>query len=183
MGCDMFRTCKIVRVMLKCDDMSSHIFILMKWSDWELLVKTAFLPLSVLLSLLSFCEPRARSFQSLSWERLKDWNYIALMVDYFELPKRVAEGRRQVLVTRPYLEQENPSCPSSLQLFTAQTLCDLKEERSGRMLCATMSGECVPALPDSAQVCFECVYLSRLKVTQTGVITIKSVMIFVRNNI
>lgn len=81
----------------------------------------------------------------LSPRRGKDWNYIALMVDYFELPKRVAEGRRQVLVTTSYLDQENP-CMSqhvcSLQLFTAQALCDHNEERSGRMLCTTSPGEC-----------------------------------------
>lgn len=39
------------------------------------------------------------------------------MVDYFELPKRVAEGRRQVLVTRLYLVQENPSRPSTSAAF------------------------------------------------------------------
>lgn len=68
------------------------------------------------------------------------------MVDYFELPKRVAEGRRQVLVTRSYLEQENPSglsTSAAYSFFTAQALCDLNEERSGRMLCATSPGECV----------------------------------------
>lgn len=103
--------------------------------------------LSALLSLLCCSEPRARSSQSLSWERLKDWNYIALMVDYFELPKRVAEGRRQVLVTRSYSEQEKPLSPRhvcSLRLFfTAEARRDRNEERSGRMLCATSPGECV----------------------------------------
>ncbi|KAK5935043.1 hypothetical protein CgunFtcFv8_020441 [Champsocephalus gunnari] len=67
------------------------------------------------------------------------------MVDYFELPERVAAGRRQVLVTRLYLVPENPSSPSTsaaFNFFTAQALCDLNEERSGRMLCAPSPGEC-----------------------------------------
>lgn len=40
-------------------------------------------------------------------------------------------------------EPLSPQHVCSLQLFTAQALCDLNEERSGRMLCATSPGECV----------------------------------------
>ncbi|XP_035483353.1 nuclear factor of activated T-cells, cytoplasmic 3 isoform X3 [Scophthalmus maximus] len=68
------------------------------------------------------------------------------MVDYFELPKRVAEGRRQVLVTSSYLEQENPSRPRTspaIDFLLLKQICDRNAERSGRMLCATSPGECV----------------------------------------
>ncbi|XP_034437338.1 nuclear factor of activated T-cells, cytoplasmic 3 isoform X4 [Hippoglossus hippoglossus] len=68
------------------------------------------------------------------------------MLDYFELPKRVAEGRRQVLVTRRYLGQENPSSPSTSaasDFVLLKHFHDHNEERSGRMLCATSPGECV----------------------------------------
>lgn len=67
------------------------------------------------------------------------------MVDYFQLPKRVAEGRRQVLVTSSYLEEENPFRYSTLAAFSFLPLVLLAvlKRRSGRMLCATSPGECV----------------------------------------
>lgn len=40
--------------------------------------------------------------------RGKDWNYIALMWDYFEQPQRAAEGRRQVPGAGLSSVQENP---------------------------------------------------------------------------
>lgn len=143
MCCYITCTYRTVCVMLWYENMSVRIFIIMKLSNWDHQQEKTILPLSVLLSLLCFFKPWAWSSQSLSWERPKDWNYIALMVDYFELPKRVAEGRRQVLVTCSYLEQENPSrlsTSAAFSFFTAQALCD--QER-GRMLCATSPGECV----------------------------------------
>lgn len=132
------------------------VFIIIKSSNWQQRVEKAFLPLSVLLSVLCFCEPRAWSSQSLSWERLKDWNYIALMVDYFELPKRVAEGRRQVLVTRSYLEQENPSRPSTSGAFNFLQLKHfvILTRRGVEECCVPHRQVSVSALPDSSQVCF-----------------------------
>lgn len=175
--------------MLRYEEMSRHV-IIMRWSNWKQPAEKAILPLSVLLSLLCFCEPRARSSQSLSWERLKDWNYIALMVDYFELPERVAEGRRQVLVTRSYSVQENPSRPSTsaaFNFFTARALCDLNGERSGRMLCTTSPGECV-GTPNSSQVCLVCsldIYIDEreLPLIQAAVIRVQTVQRSVRNHI
>lgn len=146
-------------VVLRDEDLSRHIFIIMKWStEWRKL----FFPLPVLLSLLYCCEPSARSSQSLSWERLKDWNYIALMVDYFELPKRVAEGRRQVLVTCSYLEQENPFRPSTSAAFNFLLLehFAILTRRGVEECCVPHRQVSVSALPDSSQVCLVCICVS-----------------------
>lgn len=155
MGCDISSTCTIVFVMLRCEDLSKHILPLMNRSSWEKLVEETLLPLSMLLSLLCLCEPRARSSQSLSWERLKDWNYIALMVDYFQLPKRVAEGRRQVLVTRSYLEEENPFRPSTSAAFSflLLELFAILTRRGVEECCVPLHQVSLSALPGSGQVC------------------------------
>lgn len=151
-----FYTCRVDVVILLYEYVSRHIFVIMKCSSWEKLVEKAVLPLSVLLSLLCCSESRARSSQSLSWERLKDWNYIALMVDYFELPKRVAEGRRQVLVTCSYLEQENPSRPGTSAAFYFLLLKRfvIVTRRGVEECCVPHRQVSVLALPDSSQVCF-----------------------------
>jgi len=58
------------------------------------------------------------------------------MVDYFELPERVAEGGRQVLVTRLYSEQENPPLvsgrPQPAAFHRSVDLRSYAEERSGK---------------------------------------------------
>lgn len=77
------------------------------------------------------------------------------MVDYFELPKRVAEGRRQVLVTRLYLVQENPSRPSTSTAFNFVLLKHfvILTRRGVEECCVPRRQVSVWALPDSSQVC------------------------------
>lgn len=80
------------------------------------------------------------------------------MVDYFELPKRVAEGRRQVLVTRLYLVQENPSRPSSSPAFNFLLLkrFAIFTGRGVEECCALHRQVSVSALPALAR-CVLCV--------------------------
>lgn len=156
MRCDISCVCRTVFAMLRYENMSKHI-IIMKLLNWKQLVEKVISPLSMLLSLLCLCEPRPRSSQS--WERLKDWNYIALMVDYFELPKRVAEGsRRQVLVTRLYLVQENPSRPSTSGAFNFLQLkrFAILTGRGVEECCALHHQVSVSALPTLAR-CVLCI--------------------------
>lgn len=118
-----------------------HSFSVKKWSNWEQLVEKAILPLSMLLSLLCFSEPRARSSQS--WERLKLHRSHGGL---FWAPKESGRGQAAGSSDSFVLSAGEPLSSQhvcSLQLFTAQALCDLNEERSGRMLCATSPGECV----------------------------------------
>lgn len=91
--------------------MSRHL-IVMKLSNWKR--RNQFCPC---LCCCHCSKSVNQEHDPLSPCRGKDWNYIALMVDYFELPQRVAEGWRQVLVTRLYLVQENPSRPSTSAAF------------------------------------------------------------------
>ena len=77
------------------------------------------------------------------------------MVDYFELPERVAEGRRQVLVTCLYLVPENPSSPSTSAAFNFLLLKHfaILTRRGVEECCVLHRQVSVPALPLSSLVC------------------------------
>lgn len=154
MCCDISYTCETVFVALRYEDTSRHI-IIMKGSNWEQPVEKAISPLSVLLSLLCCCEARAWSSQSSSWERLKLHRSHGGL---FWAPKESGRGQAAGSSDSFVLSAGEPLSSQhvcSLQLFTAQALCDHNGERSGRMLCATSPGECV-GTPSSSQVCLVC---------------------------
>lgn len=82
--------------------------------------------------------------------RGKDWNYIALMWDYFEQPQRAAEGRQQVPGTRLYSAQENPSCPSTSEVFSFLLHFVTLTGRQAEECCALHHQVSVPTLPSAA---------------------------------
>lgn len=82
--------------------------------------------------------------------RGKDWNYIALMWDYFEQPQRAAEGRQQVPGTRLYSAQENPSCPSTSEVFSFLLHFVTLTGRRAEECCALHHQVSVPTLPSAA---------------------------------